>query len=169
MPYAATHLLSGIIASDVIRDYAVKDRKSFPRKLVLLCGIFSLLPDIDIVAYYIGHLLFGIQRSAIHRIYTHTFMLPVLLLLATVVLYKTGNRKAWKIMALASLGTFLHISLDFLICGYVNLYPFSSAPLGLALVPAGEFGAAVLQGIDAAILVSWLVYEETKHKIRDYI
>jgi membrane-bound metal-dependent hydrolase YbcI (DUF457 family) len=169
MPYAVTHVLAGIIVADVIRDYVVKDRRKFPLHLVLFCGIASLLPDADMIVYYLIHMISGTPRSMIHRQFTHTFMIPIILLLIAFALYRLGRTKHGKVLAVAALGITLAILLDMAV-GYVNpFYPITSQSVGLGILPSGEFGQSLMMGLDAIILIMWLIHEQVKHKISDYM
>ena len=77
-------------------------------------------------------------------------------------------------------GTFTPIFLDWLIIGTVaSLYPLNIWAIGLDLVslfvPTASAAApqlyklTLLIGFDAMLLVCWLLYEEWKKKIQDYI
>ena len=169
MPYAVTHVLTAIIAADIIRDYIVKDRRKFPLHLVLFCGIASLLPDADMIVYYIMHLLSGTPRALIHRQFTHTFLIPIILVLIAYMLHRLGKAKHGRVLAVAALGITLAILLD-MVVGTVNpFFPISSSSVGLSILPAGEFGQSLMMGLDALILIAWLIHEQVKHRISDYI
>ena len=41
--------------------------------------------------------------------------------------------------------------------------------IGLGLIPNNELGQNIIVGLDAVLLIIWLVHEQVEHKIRDYI
>jgi membrane-bound metal-dependent hydrolase YbcI (DUF457 family) len=171
MPYAVTHVLAGLISADMVRDHAVKNKRSFPLHLVFFSGIASLIPDMDMIIYYAAYIISGTPAGAIHRQFTHTIFLPAILAIITAAFYYSGKQKHAKIMAVATCAIGLHILLDAVLAGYVYpLYPLSSVPFGLDLFRTGtEFGASVMAGLDAILLLFWLFHEETAHKISDFI
>jgi len=223
MPHAVTHVLLAIIIADIIRDYIVRDNKKFPLHyiliagiaglipdidviaywflnlsfgtpleaihrvythtfiipvIILIAGIAGLLPDIDVIAYWFLHLAFGTPLEAIHRVYTHTFIIPIIILAAGLIIWKSkklninlGSRmRLGPIIILIAFGYFIHIVLHFLIIGVVYpFYPLSSISIGLNMVSYSGVGGSLLAGLDAILLVLWLVHEEMRHKISDYI
>jgi membrane-bound metal-dependent hydrolase YbcI (DUF457 family) len=78
-------------------------------------------------------------------------------------------------------GTLSHMILDGIVNGTVMpFYPFSTWAVGLDLIsyfipnPAtlGDtylIRATLMAGLDSALLISWLIYEEYRHRIKDYI
>lgn len=178
MPHAVTHVLIAIIIADIIRDYLVKDNKKFPLHYILIAGIAGLLPDIDVIAYWFLNLSFGTPFEAIHRVYTHTLIIPIIILAAGLIIWKSkrlninlGSRMSLgPVVLVIAFGYFIHIILDFLIIGAVYpLYPLSSLSAGLNLVSYSGIGGGFMAGLDAILLVLWLVHEEIRHKISDYI
>ncbi len=178
MPNAVTHILLAMIMADVIRDYLVKDNRKFPLHYVLIAGIAGLIPDIDVVAYWFLYLAFGTPLDAVHRVYTHSFIIPAIILAAGLIIWKSrklninlGSRmRLGPVIIIISFGYFIHILLDFLIIGLVYpLYPLSPISAGLNIVSYSGVGGSFLAGLDAILLVVWLVHEEIRHKISDYI
>ncbi len=178
MPQAVTHILIAIIIADVIRDYLVKDNKKFPLHYVLIAGIAGLLPDIDVIAYWFLHLAFGTPIEAVHRLYTHTLIIPIIILAAGLIIWKSkklniglGSRmRLGPVIILIAFGYFIHVMLDFLITGVVYpFYPIISLSVGLNLVSYSGIEGSFLAGLDAILLIVWLIHEEMKHKISDYI
>ena len=175
MPYAVAHVILTIVIADIYRDYFAK--KKFPMIYVLIAGIAGLFPDIDIPAGGVFNFIFGTDYI-FHRIYTHSliyaivfFLISIFFLISRKKDYRILN---WKIpkqaffmffLALA-FGWFLHISLDCTLAadGYLNIIP--SMPLTFCPHP---FNNDVLAGFDAIILVLWLIHEQWKHDIKDYI
>ncbi|MBU2634111.1 MAG: metal-dependent hydrolase [Nanoarchaeota archaeon] len=170
MPYAVTHVLIAIIIADIIRDYFLK--KKFSLIYILIAGIAGLLPDIDIPIYWIINSFTNIPD--IHRAFTHTIFLP-LILFGLAFIFK--NKKLFKLdlkltFLMLSLGTFIHLLLDFTLAGYIVLfYPVSYTIYGLNLV---QYLPSIIQetffpSLDAVLLILWLIHEEVKHKISDFI
>lgn len=194
MPYAVTHVLIAIVIAEIIRDYFVKDKKHFPLHYVLIAGIAGLLPDIDILLYLAVGFISGISPAKIinnlsvsyfHPSFTHSLLwVPIILAFALIFLWlekrdykriknieKTATRHHLRIsgiLFMIALGVATHFLLDFLLGGYIRILFFSS-PIGLFLIPSTEFGSALIQGIDAMLLILWLAHEEWKHKISSFL
>lgn len=177
MPFAVTHVLGAIILADVIRDKFFRDRNKFPLHYVFIAGVAGLLPDIDVVVYWFMNLLYGTPMADVHRAYTHSMVFPLAFMLAAFLLYRSDlDQRVGRVMKLSGifamlcLGYSLHLLLDMILIGSIApFFPFSSMQVGLSLLPASNFGASLLQGLDAVLLVLWLLHEEIRHKISDYI
>ena len=176
MPYAVTHILIALIVADIIRDYLVKNKKKFPLHYVLIAGIAGLLPDADTIIYWVLNMLYNIPSSLVHRLYSHNLFIALIFLILGFLTIKAKNRSLSKhklklsmIFYMIALGYFVHLVLDYLLSGKIMpLFPFSTLKVGLELT-AGKLGDSILQGIDAILLVLWLVHEEIKHRISDFI
>ena len=164
MPNAVTHVIVAIVLIDLVRDYLFK-KKGFPLYLVLIGGIFALLPDLDVLAGWI------LGTLEYHRVFTHNFIVPLVFGLVTLGLWYFFRKKEyWKWVLVAGVGYLIHVLLDLIFSGYVYpLWPFSAFQYGLQLVPYSLFGGTIYAGIDAMILIVWLVHEYWQHNIRDYI
>ena len=175
MPYAVAHVISTIVIADIYRDYTAK--KKFPMIYVFIAGIAGLIPDLDIPASWFINIIFGTNYN-FHRMYTHSLAYAIAFLLFVVIfsIIKKNEYKMlkWNIpkqaivmffLALA-FGWFVHITLDCALAadGYLNIIP--SIPLQFCPHP---FGNDVLAGFDAIILVLWLIHEQWRHKIVDYV
>ncbi len=181
MPFAVTHVLVPLILSDIYRDFTKKGRKLLTRRMVLFAGISGLIPDLDIPVFLVLSQFSSIPITNVHRTITHSIFLPLLGLALFFLLRTLFSKKSWHMYALMfAFGTFSHIALDGIINGTVMpFYPLSFAAFGLdlisVLVPWAVTGSdlpyrlTLLAGLDAVLLVVWLVYEEWKHKIKDYI
>ena len=164
MPNAVTHVIIAIVIIDLVRDYVFK-KKGFPLYLVLIGGIFALLPDLDVlVGWFMGTLEY-------HRVFTHNFVVTLVFgLIAFVLWYFFKKKVYWKIVLVAGAGYLIHVLMDLVFSGYVYpLWPLSSLQYGLQLVPTSLFSGTVYAGLDAIILIVWLVHEYWQHNIRDYI
>jgi membrane-bound metal-dependent hydrolase YbcI (DUF457 family) len=169
MPQAVTHVLLTIIVLDLFRDYVLKAKKKIPLHYIFIGGIFSLLPDIDIPLSWLVNNILGLSIPIVHRTFTHTIFLPLLLLAISSLYHKLGNKKAATIFWIITFATFFHLLLDMTFTGTIMLlYPFINYPIGLnllAMVGLPNF----MEGMEALILLLWLWHEEKKHKISDFI
>ena len=68
-------------------------------------------------------------------------------------------------MAIA-FGWFMHVFLDCMVAADHNLSVIPFFPLNICPAP---WSPDALAGLDAIILIAWLVHEQWKHEIRDYI
>jgi len=175
MPYAVAHVILTIVVADIYRDYFAK--KKFPMIYVLIAGIAGLLPDADIPAGWIFNSIFGADYS-FHRIYTHSLIYAAAFFLAAMAVSFFAKDKCkflkWNVpkqaivmfLLAASFGWLMHMALDCTVSanGYLNLIP--SVPLTLCPHPWGNDAVA---GFDAVILILWLIHEQWRHDIKDYI
>ncbi|MBU0471975.1 MAG: metal-dependent hydrolase [Nanoarchaeota archaeon] len=169
MPFAVTHVLTAIIVIEFLREYLLKDKKNFPHYFIIIGGIASLLPDIDIILYYILYAFFKIPQEAIHRMLTHSLIWPAFFLIGAYYAYIKKNKKQLNLLIVITIGITLHIILD-MITGYVvPLAPFSQQMFGLNLLPDSQIGRSITLGIDAIILIAWLIHEEVKHQISKFV
>lgn len=167
MPAAVTHVVVSIVVVDLFRKYVLK-KKDFPLYLILLAGIAGLLPDIDVLVYWILQSFGTASLLAIHRNFTHTLVIPVLFLLFALIFWK--KETVFHIFLVLSAGWTIHVLLDALLSGTMPLfYPFSSALYGLNLIPFDSLSGTFYYGLDAIVLVLWLIYEYFAQNMRDYI
>lgn len=176
MPFAVTHILIPMILVDLVRDHLFKEkRRLLHNNYVFLAGIGGILPDIDIFIGWILFFLTGAGVTDIHRLYTHTFVFPLILIALGVFAYKRiEKRHYWKILTMLGIGIFLHVLLDMVVLGdrgpVYPLYPFSDNPFfGWSIFPQTVEGATILASIDAILLILWLIHEERTHKISDFL
>ncbi|MBI3033923.1 metal-dependent hydrolase [Candidatus Woesearchaeota archaeon] len=196
MPLGVAHILFPLILSDLYRHSSRKGRRILSKGMVLFAGVSGLLPDIDLPIFlfisYFQHI------PNIHRTITHSLLFPAFGLAVFLLLWLFRNRISRSAIArkkrfaflrqgnlhiyaiMFSFGTFTHILLDWLIIGaLMPFFPLSSWSTGLDLisylVPASSAAApelyktTLLVGLDSVLFFSWLVYEGSKKKIRDYI
>ncbi len=167
MVHAVAHILTPIILLDLYRDHIAK--KKFNLKYVMLAGIGGILPDIDVLVYWVLNLLFGTTLSQVHRTLSHTLLIPTLLIIAAAIIYKLSKKISYALAAI-TFGYFMHLLLDFVFIGTIMpLYPFSTAAYGLNVIPATELGSTIVMGIDAIMLTAWLTYDFWKHNIKEFI
>ncbi len=168
MPQAVFHVLVGLISGDVIRDYVFR-KKNFPLYLVLAAGIGALLPDADILVFWLFQMFGSADFNLFHRTFSHSLFFAALFLVPALMLYGYKKGIARKILFMLSLGVLTHLLLDALFIGTIMpFYPLSSFEVGLNL-----FGyvaiPALVEGVDAILLLAWLVYIEWRHRISDFI
>lgn len=178
MPQAVTHVIIALVIGSLIRDYVVKDKKKFPLHYVLIFGVAGLLPDIDIALYWILH-WFGYTLAEVHRTFTHNIFFLSAFMFLSLISVKIKNKETGKhhlklylIFLLIALGIGLHLVLDASLAGQIKpFYPVSDYAVGLNLVNKLPYplSGILLPSLDAALLILWLVHEEWKHKISDFI
>ncbi len=167
MALAVTHVIITIVVLDFFRHY-VFSKRNFPRYLLVIGGIAGLLPDLDMLVNW-TYRFFGQTDFNFHGLYTHSIIFPILFLVFALILhyFNRFNKEAlsWaKIFYVLSAGIFLHLLLDCFYGGYPSLFwPFGLA----AFCPQWGLGSYA-SGIDALILIAWLVHEEIHKKIKDY-
>ena len=175
MPYAVAHVILTIVIADIYRDYIAK--KKFPMIYVFIAGVAGLMPDMDIPASWVFNLIFGTNYN-FHRIYTHSLLYAIVFFLISMIflllrkneykILKWNMSKQAIVMLFFALafGWFMHVALDCTLAadGYLNLIP--SIPLKFCPHP---FSNQAIVGFDAIILVLWLIHEQWRHKIKDYI
>ena len=168
MPQAVVHVLFTIIVLDLFRDHFLKDKRKIPLHFIFIGGFAGLLPDIDILLFWILNNFLGFNVPFFHRIFTHTFLF-ILIFLFISVTYFDFNRKMSILFGVISFGVAFHIFLDWLLVGAIApFYPFSDAAYGLNLV--GKLGLPLaVEGLEAIVLLLWLWHEEKTHKISDFI
>lgn len=167
MVNAVAHILIPIILADIYRDYI--SRRKFPLAYVMLAGIGGILPDIDVAVYWLLNALSGTALGEVHRTITHTLLMPAIILAAAGITYKLSKKAAYAMLAI-TFGYLMHLLLDYAIIGTIMpFYPFSAARYGLSVIPATELGSTIVTGIDAILLTAWLVYDFSKHNIKEFI
>ena len=172
MPLAVTHILVPLVLVDIYRDYISK--KKFNIRYVLIAGLAGLLPDIDILIGWFLNIFKYFDISQLHRTFTHTLFFPLAFLILFL-LTKNYNPKIIKkqklklnyIFLATAFGILIHILLDALFSGPIQIFP--DVFFGFNLIPLDSFQGTFFQGLDAIILVLWLIHEELKHRISDYI
>lgn len=169
MPNAVTHILIPIILVDLIRDYKLKDKNYLTTNHLLIAGIAGMLPDIDVA---FGLLLTFINDSSpmiFHRLITHSLIIPALLLIATIVAHYMKRHDTYKVTLMITIGYTIHLILDFLLIGtLMPFYPFSTIEIGLNIT-TGQTAGVLMLALDTIILLAWLIHEQLRHRIIDYI
>ena len=145
----------------------------------MIAGIAGLLPDIDILFY----LFVGISPIAamkelkinnFHPSFTHSLLwIPIFLSLSFILLELEKRKKIREIkfsgiFFMITLGYTVHLLLDGILNGYIRIL-FFSQPIGMNLIPATSFGDILMAGIDAILLILWIVHEELRHRISRFI
>lgn len=180
MPQAVAHILFVLILVSLFRDKLFrKKKKSFPIYYVLIAGLGGVLPDFDVLAYWILY-FFGFSFQEVHRTFMHTLFLPLVFffLYLAFILYPEKIKIAKQtlnfstIFLMISFGSFIHLFLDFIFYGKIMpFYPLFNTGFGLnifGLLPEGLSELAA-PSLDAGLLIIWLMYLEIKHKISDFV
>ena len=180
MPEAVTHILVPLVLMALIRDFYLrkKDKKNFPLHYVLIAGLAGLLPDIDILAFWILS-SFGFAFDSVHRVFTHTLVFPAIFLVFFFILHNIKVKELGRhkikislICLMIAFGSFVHLILDWALWGQIfPVYPFYSFSSGLNLVAhlPSNLQWLFFPSLDAVLLVFWLIYLEVKHRISDFI
>ncbi|MBI4439037.1 metal-dependent hydrolase [Candidatus Woesearchaeota archaeon] len=180
MPFAVAHILFPLLLADMYRNFGRRGRK-ISRRMALFAGISGLLPDLDIPVFIVASHFGSVPITSIHRTVTHSLVLPVIGVMFFFLFLKVLRTKSMHVYALLfAFGTLSHVFLDGTINGTVMpFYPFNSEDFGLDLVslavPSSVLGSdlpyrfMLLAVLDAVLLVLWLLYEEYKGRIRDYV
>ncbi|MBI4155285.1 metal-dependent hydrolase [Candidatus Woesearchaeota archaeon] len=171
MPLAVTHIIITIVLVDLYRHYIAKN--SFSRVYVLIAGIAGLLPDADIPLSWLIS-LFSKTPLIVHRIFTHAVIWSILFVLIAFIIHISSKKKYFKFtkkqvalfFIMISIGWLSHIVLD---CTLQGNETISWIPIiaNLNFCPKWLTQEAIT-GLDAIILLAWLIHEEIKHKIKDY-
>lgn len=174
MPLAVTHVLSSIILVDMYRDYIAKHKRFFTLHTLVIAGIAGLLPDIDVVVRIIAEMfdsnIFWLLR---HGGITHTPFFAFLFIIPGLILWYRRKHKLAVYFYVITFGIMLHITLDYVLGGgaYEGImwfFPFSFVGYKLHLITM--IGLPDLpQALDAIILLLWLLHEDLKHRIKDFI
>jgi hypothetical protein len=169
MALAVTHVILTIVLLDLFRHY-VFGKQKFARYLLVVGGVAGLFPDIDIPFGWVYNFFTGASVN-FHGMFTHSIIFPVIFLGVGLFLHYRKNMKWAKIFYVISAGWFLHLVLDCLFYDFIwggELKNFFW-PWGLINF-CPEWGISqYAAGIDAIILVVWLVHEEIHNRIKDYI
>jgi len=164
MAYAVTHIILTIIVLDLFRHY-VFGKGKFPRYLLVIGGVAGLFPDIDVPLGWIYN-LFTTSYVNLHGVFTHSILFPIIFLLIGIILHYQQKMKWAKISYVIAAGLFFHLILDCMFGGYTTFL----WPLGITTGFCPQWGLSnYIAGIDAIILIVWLVHEEIHKKIKDYI
>ncbi|MBI4017548.1 MAG: metal-dependent hydrolase [Candidatus Aenigmarchaeota archaeon] len=163
-----------MVIIDLIRHHLVKrstiKKYRFTTDVVLVGGLAGIAPDADML----GQLL-GIQ-GVYHGGFTHQLWIPGLFFLAAAILYFRMNSRPvyrrWFLVALvAGFGMLTHSLLDcFVVGGYPLLPPFVGNGFCTRLIGNDIYYSSILTaGLDGMLFIIWLLYEERRHKIRDFL
>lgn len=179
MPNPTTHILISIILIELFREYFIKDNKKFPRYYILIAAIAGIIPDLDLVVYYVLY-FFGFGIEQIHRSVLHSLFIPIIFFALGIFIlkFKIKNSEVRKrhlklstIFFIFSAGSLIHIILDMIFAGMlVPFYPFSNFSVGLNLVSIFPEGLRwmISHTLDAILLFFWIFWMEFKLKIPDY-
>lgn len=172
MPQAVTHIIIPLVLADVYRDYIAN--KKFNVRYVLIAGLAGLLPDIDILFAWLLMIFSSVSISEIHRTITHSLFFPLIFLVLFFItnncnpkFLKKQKLKLNYVFLAVAFGILTHILLDSLFSGPVQILP--NVFFGFNIIPLDAFQGTFFAGLDAILLTLWLIHEELKHKISDYI
>lgn len=170
MPLAVTHVLLTIILVDLYRDYFTKHKKYFTLHTVLIAGIAGLLPDLDLPLNWLFNNSFELLK---HGGITHTPFFGLIFLIPAFYFWHKKQHRTSVIFFVITFGVLFHLFLDILLGGGAGegsmiFWPLSNTAVKVHLL--GKIGLTDLPAaLDAFILLAWLVHEEIRHKIRDFV
>lgn len=179
MPFATTHILLAVIIIELFREFFIKNNNKFPRYYILIAAIGGIIPDLD-VAIYFPLSFFGFTITQLHRMFSHTIFIPIILLLIgfSILGLKIKNSEFSKrhitlhtTFFILAAGTILHLILDLTLAGYIiPFYPFSNYSIGFNLINIFpiQWRDIILPTFDAVLLLFWISWMEFKLKINDY-
>ncbi len=176
MPFAVTHILVPLLLAAIIRDFLLK--KKFPLHYVLIAGISGILPDLDILAFWILY-FFGFTFEQVHKTILHSLALPILFFLLFILFSKVNISGIGKhklklnlIFLMIAFGSFTHLVLDVIFGELITpFWPFSNLSMGINILEylPKELQWMALPMLDGFLFIIWLIYLEFKHKISDFI
>jgi membrane-bound metal-dependent hydrolase YbcI (DUF457 family) len=162
----------------LFQDFFVKNKKTFPIHYIFIGGLAGLIPDLDIALYYLLS-FFGFGIDEIHRTFSHNLFVPLFFVFLGLIFWKFKNKglgkhhlKLKNIFFVIAFGIFMHLLLDATIDGMIiPFYPISNLTIGLNLISLFPlpWQNTIIPTIDAVLLILWMIYLETKHKISDFI
>ena len=179
MPYATTHILIAIILIELFREYLIKDNRKFPRYYIFIAAIGAIIPDLDIIAFYILS-FFGFTFEQIHKTFMHTLFIQIILFLIGIFALKlkiknhvTGKMhlKLPIIFFILFATSLLHLILDSLFWPNLAIfYPFSSFTIGTNLLRffPQSLQSLILPTLDGVLILLWIIWMEFKLKINNY-
>lgn len=168
MPNAATHVIVAMVSAGIIRDFILKKR--FSSVYILIAGIAGLIPDLDIILYWILNLITPVPLTLVHRWFFHSLFVPLIFLAIALAYNNLKNKKAMLVFLMLALGTMAHLILDYMLAGYIRPFsPISAVQYGLNLIPNTELGGTITLGLDAILLCLWLMWEYWQRNIKEYI
>jgi membrane-bound metal-dependent hydrolase YbcI (DUF457 family) len=171
MPFAVTHVITSIISVDLYRDYFTKHKKRFTLFTILIAGIAGLLPDIDVPLSWLISKMGWAAGLLAHRGITHTPLFGLIFLIPGLILWYKKKHKWAILFFVTAFGILLHLALDVLVSseiGSMLLWPLSQTYYNVHLLGSGSV-TNFYASFDALILLAWLIHEEMKHKIKDFI
>ncbi|MBI5391994.1 metal-dependent hydrolase [Candidatus Woesearchaeota archaeon] len=175
MPFAVTHALLTLFAVLLYFDFFQK-KTIFPPHTIFIAALAGLLPDLDIPLSGLLNLL-GIPFPLLdHRGILHSPFFGLLFFIPAVYFMHAKKRHLKIYSFLLSLGVLFHIFLDYLIgvgdghLGLPFLWPFNAVkyPPLLALFHI-QIPIIFYLGLDAILLLVFILYDEYKHKIKNFI
>ncbi|MBU0760230.1 MAG: metal-dependent hydrolase [Nanoarchaeota archaeon] len=117
MPQAVLHILVPLVLAALFKDWyeSKKGKGTFPLHYVLIAGLAGLIPDIDIIAFWILY-FFGFSLLEVHRTFAYTIFVP-LIFLALALAFKNARIKQIRkhklklsvIFLMIAFGAFVHL------------------------------------------------------------
>ena len=137
MPMSTTHFFIPYLLYDIFQQYFSK-RKSF--FLAIIAGLAGAAPDMDFVLAIIY------ENIGLHRLYTHIYLVPILIFVAATLSYFIKKRNLALILTIISLGWASHVFLD----NFTDPFKLNHFQYGY---------------MDAFVLFVWICWESFKRKV----
>ena len=168
MPYAVAHFIFAFLLVELLKNF-ILIRGEFPKHYIIYILIGALLPDLDVLVYFlIRHLGFSLYE--IHRAVLHNIFVPIIILI--VALWTRKNRKnISNILMIISIAVFSHLILDMLISGKIELFfPISNLKVGLNLLGLfpEDLQNMILPIIDAGLFILFILWMDLKKKLFNF-
>ncbi len=161
MPYAISHVLFALLLVEIFRSFS--KTSNFPKHYLIFALIGALLPDLDLIAYFLLNNS-GFQFYEIHRTFTHSIFIPLIFLLAGILARK--KKLLSNILFIITIGLFSHLMLDLIIIGKIALfYPLSNLKIGLDIINlfSENLQDFILPIIDTGFLILWVIWLDLKN------
>jgi membrane-bound metal-dependent hydrolase YbcI (DUF457 family) len=152
MAYATTHIIFSMLGIFLFAKYFREFKKFLPKYYYLIAAIGGLIPDLDIVAYYILY-FFGYSFEEVHRTFMHSIFIPLGLFLIGLIVYFTHGRKG-KYLKVS--GVFFIFTIGCII--HLNLLYLTPETLRWLVAPI----------IDGIVLLVWVFWMNVVKKKEDF-
>jgi membrane-bound metal-dependent hydrolase YbcI (DUF457 family) len=174
MAYATTHIIFSMLGVELFIKRFKDFKKFLPKYYYLIAAIGGLIPDLDIVAYYILY-FFGYSFEEVHRTFMHSIFIPIGLLLAGLIVYFTHGKKGKYLKVsgvffIFTIGCIIHLILDMIYGRVMIFYPFSYFGIGLNLLYLApeQLRWLVAPIIDGIVLLVWVFWMNVVKKKEDF-
>ncbi len=181
MPTAVLHILVPIFLIGLFRHFYIQKygAEKFPIDYVFFAGIAGIIPDLDIIFFWIGS-IFDLSYVTFHGGLMHSFFfLPAIFLIFAVIVNKRTKLKIKShkinlkhLLIILAFGSFVHIFLDILFHGgKLAFWPFFIQRTGLDFLSLFDENVRdwILPTVEGILLVIWLFWLYLENKVRNFV